>query len=103
MPAQTRAAQHHDEHVAHRRVAAEQRHRIGADRIEQRLPERHQAGAPQDDEAEHDQRIGEGDGGERDQPRRQQRRDRRDRDEGERSEQGCARMPCQIFRGAGLA
>ena len=74
MPAATAPTATSEEHVPQAGVAAEQRHRIGADGVEQRLPERHEAGAPQDHQPEHDQRIGEGDGGERDQPGRQRRR-----------------------------
>ena len=48
--------------------AAEQRHRVSAGRIEQRLAERHQTGAPQDHEPEHHQRVGERNRGERHQP-----------------------------------
>ena len=83
----SRADGDQEKHVPPAGVAAEQRHRIGAGRVEQCLPKRHETGPPQDHEPEHDQRIGERDGGERHQPGRQRRRGRGHGDEGEGSEQ----------------
>jgi hypothetical protein len=102
-----RAREHHQEHVAHRRKAADQRHRIGPDGVEQRLPERHEAGPPQDDEAQHHQGIGERDGGKRHQPGRHHQRHRREGEEGHGAQDGVTdgvtggvvRPHRQIFRG----
>ena len=95
-----RGGRQQQEDVAQPGVAPDQRHRIGADRVEQRLSERHEAGPPQDHEPEHHQGVGERDGGERHQPGGRERRRHGKRDESQRSENGLAR-PHVRFSAAG--
>jgi hypothetical protein len=93
------ACKNHHKRILQPRVAREQGHAIGADCIEQGLPERHQSGPPQDNQAEHHERIGKGDGGKGDEPWRQERRDCGGNDKGKAAEKIAARH-LQIFRGA---
>ena len=77
---------------------AEQRHRVGAGAVIERLAERHEAGAPENDQAKNDKSIGEGDGCERHHPRREYHRDGSREDEAERPDDVRARGH-QIFLG----